>query len=58
MHKVDVLTDLPKLCFVNKKFVQWLKKKVNDCHLSVCNLQLHLLERVLRVGVAMTSELR
>jgi hypothetical protein len=27
MLKVDVLTDLPKLWFVNKKCVEWLKNK-------------------------------
>ena len=38
MHKVDVLTDLPKLKFVNKKFVEWLKMSFNDSNLSVCKL--------------------
>ena len=27
MHKLDVLTDLPKLQFVNKTFVEWLKNE-------------------------------
>ena len=39
MHKVDVLTDLPKLQFViNKKFVEWLKTSFNDSNLTVCKL--------------------
>ena len=38
MHKVDVLTDLQKLYFVNKKFVEWLKYEFNDSNLSVCKL--------------------
>ena len=38
MHKVDVLTDLPKLQIVNKKFVEWLKMTFNDSNLSVCKL--------------------
>lgn len=27
MHKVDVISDFPKLHFVNIKSVEWLKKK-------------------------------
>ena len=38
MHKVDVLTNLPKLQFVNKTFVEWLK---NESNLSLCKLHLY-----------------
>ena len=44
MHKVDFLTDLPKLWFVNKKCVEWLKIEFYNYKITLesCNKQMKI----------------